>query len=77
MTPAHFATEVRIQKVERMLLDTHEPLKTIAVACGFANANHLCKVFRRFRQYTPTAFRRELRVPGRPRSVEVAKLAAI
>jgi AraC-like DNA-binding protein len=76
MTPAHFATEVRIQKVERMLLDTHEPLKTIAVACGFANANHLCKVFRRFRQYTPTAFRRELRVPGRPRSVEVAKLAA-
>jgi AraC-like DNA-binding protein len=77
MTPAHFATEVRIQKVERMLLDTHEPLKTIAIACGFANANHLCKVFRRFRKYTPTAFRRELRVPNHPRSVEAPKLAAV
>lgn len=77
MTPAHFATEVRIQKVERMLLDTHEPLKTIAVACGFANANHLCKVFRRFRQYTPTAFRRELRVPGRSRNADAPRLAAI
>ncbi len=77
MTPAHFATEVRIQKVERMLLDTHEPLKTIAVACGFANANHLCKVFRRFRKYTPTAFRRELRTSGRPRSAEAAVRAAV
>lgn len=72
MTPAHFATEIRIQKVERMLLDTHEPLKTIAVACGFANANHLCKVYRRFRNDTPTAFRRELRLLARPRSAAVA-----
>jgi len=65
LTPAHFATEVRIQKVERMLLDTREPLKTIAAACGFANANHLCKVFRRFRRCTPTAFRRELGLSAR------------
>jgi AraC-like DNA-binding protein len=61
MTPAHFATQVRIQTVEKMLLATREPLKTIADACGFANANHLCKVFRRFRQFTPTAFRQALR----------------
>jgi AraC-like DNA-binding protein len=30
-------------------------------ACGFANANHLCKVFRRFRHITPIAFRQALR----------------
>jgi AraC-like DNA-binding protein len=65
LTPARFATEVRIQKVERMLLETREPLKAIAAASGFANANHLCKVFRRFRHCTPTAFRRKLRSPGR------------
>jgi AraC-like DNA-binding protein len=64
ITPAHFATQVRIQTVERMLLDTYKPLKIIADACGFANANHLCKVFRRFRQLTPTAFRQALRVSG-------------
>ncbi len=60
-TPAHFATEVRIKRVEDMLRDTAEPLKSIAAACGFANANHLCKVFRRFRQHTPTAFRQSVR----------------
>ena len=61
MTPSHFATQVRIQAVEKMLLSTREPLKTIADACGFANANHLCKVFRRFRHFTPTSFRHALR----------------
>jgi AraC-like DNA-binding protein len=61
MSPARFATEVRIQRAERMLLDTYEPLKTIADACGFASANHLCKVFRRFRHSTPNSFRRVFR----------------
>jgi AraC-like DNA-binding protein len=61
VTPAHFATEVRIQRVEQMLLATREPLKTIADACGFANANHLCKVFRRFRHFSPRTYRHELR----------------
>jgi AraC-like DNA-binding protein len=61
VTPAHFATEVRIQRVEQMLLATREPLKTIADACGFANANHLCKVFRRLRHFSPRTYRHELR----------------
>jgi len=58
ITPGHFATEVRLQKVEAMLLETREPLKRIADACGFANQNHLCKVFRRFRRITPTMYRK-------------------
>ena len=61
LTPAHFATDLRIQKAARMLLDTRAPLKTIADACGFANANHLCKVFRRLRHLSPSAFRQVCR----------------
>lgn len=57
LTPAHFATNVRIQEAARMLIHTREPLKTIADACGFANANHFCKVFRRLRHLSPSAFR--------------------
>jgi AraC-like DNA-binding protein len=60
MTPSRFATQVRLQAVEKMLLSTREPLKIIADACGFANASCLCKVFRRFRHITPSAFRRAL-----------------
>jgi AraC-like DNA-binding protein len=61
MTPGRFATEIRLGKVEEMLLETREPLKVVADACGFANPNHLCKVFRRLRQVTPTVFRQKTR----------------
>lgn len=57
MTPAHFATEVRVHEAARMLLNTREPLKRIADACGFANANHFGKVFRRFCHLSPKAYR--------------------
>jgi AraC-like DNA-binding protein len=61
LTPAHFATEVRIHEAARMLLETHTPLKQIAAACGFANANHFCKVFRRIQHVSPKAYRRTVR----------------
>jgi AraC-like DNA-binding protein len=57
LTPAHFATEVRIQEAIRMLLDTRVPLQGIAEACGFSSASHFCKVFRRHRHLSPSAFR--------------------
>jgi AraC-like DNA-binding protein len=57
MTPAHFAAEIRVQRATNMLIETAVPLKAIAGACGFANANHFCKVFRRFRQLSPATFR--------------------
>jgi len=57
LTPAHFATEVRIQEAARLLRETRQPLKQIADTCGFANANHFCKVFRRFQHLSPAAYR--------------------
>ena len=60
LTPARFATEVRIHHATRMLLDTRAPLKQIAHACGFANANYFCKVFRRFQHMSPASYRRAL-----------------
>lgn len=58
LTPARFTTEVRIQEAARLLLDTRAPLKQIAAACGFANANYFCKVFRRFQHMSPASYRR-------------------
>jgi AraC-like DNA-binding protein len=60
LTPARFATEVRIHEATRMLR-THAPLKQIADACGFANANHFCKVFRRFQHLSPASYRDAIR----------------
>jgi AraC-like DNA-binding protein len=60
VSPARFLAEVRIEKAAHMLRDTRDPVKTIAVTCGFANANHFAKVFHRLRHQTPTSFRRRL-----------------
>jgi hypothetical protein len=58
LTPAHFAVEVRIHEAARLLRETRSPLKVIASTCGFANANHFSKVFRRYRHTSPPAYRR-------------------
>jgi AraC family transcriptional regulator len=54
-------TEVRLQAAARLLVATSLPLSQIALDCGFANANHFGKVFRRFRRQTAGAYRRALR----------------
>jgi len=61
LTPAHFATQVRVHEAARMLIETRLPLKTIAADCGFANANHFSKVFRRLQHLSPASYRRTMR----------------
>lgn len=57
LTPAHFVSEVKVQKAARLLQSTQLSLSAIAQECGFANANHLGKVFRRFRSQSPSSYR--------------------
>ena len=60
LTPARFMTEVRVQEAARLLVTTRLPLARIAHECGFANANHFSKVFRRFRHQSTGAYRRSV-----------------
>ena len=60
LTPARFVADVRIHQATHMLLATRAPLKQIADACGFANANYFCKVFRRLQHMSPASYRRAL-----------------
>ena len=61
VSPARFVTEVRLQAAARLLVTTSLPLSQIASECGFANANHFSKVFRRHRHQSVGAYRRSLR----------------
>ncbi len=60
LTPARFMTEVRVHAAAHLLITTRLPLARIADECGFANANHFGKVFRRFRHQSAGAYRRAL-----------------
>lgn len=59
LSPGAQVFELRVMEVRRLLLETREPLKEIAVRTGFADANHLCKAFRRRFHLSPGAYRRQ------------------
>jgi AraC-like DNA-binding protein len=61
LSPARFITDVRLEQVTKLLAGTDEKLETIARQTGFADANHLCKVFRRHLQVSPGEYRRQMR----------------
>jgi len=60
VTPAHYVTRLRIEEVQRRLLQSGAKLATVARETGFADANHLCKVFRRYLHVSPGEFRRQM-----------------
>ncbi len=57
-TPHSYITGLRLQRAQRLMLTTGEPLSQIALACGLANQAHLSKLFRRWFGETPSAWRR-------------------
>lgn len=58
-SPAHYVAEVRLQEASRRLLQAGLTLKVIAAETGFADANHLCKAFRRAYHVSPAQYRRQ------------------
>lgn len=64
LSPAAYITQIRMDEVIRRLTQTRQSLKQMARETGFADANHLCKVFRRQFQTSPGRFRQRLFLPG-------------
>ncbi len=50
----------RIERARRMLVETVEPIKAIATACGFADQAHLTRLLSRKFGVTPAALRRSV-----------------
>jgi AraC-like DNA-binding protein len=59
--PAHYIARIRLEEVARRLAQTDATLARIASETGFADANHLCKAFRRRFHLSPGAYRRQMR----------------
>ena len=60
LAPAAYVLGIRLAEARRRLRETAAPLKDVAAATGFADANHFCKVFRRQFHLSPGAYRRQV-----------------
>ncbi len=60
LAPARYIMQVRLGEVRRGLLEGDESLSVLAARTGFADANHLCKAFRRAYHQSPGQYRRQM-----------------
>jgi AraC family transcriptional regulator len=62
VTPGHYITTRRVERVCTMLITTRTPLAQLALACGFCDQAHLSRLFRRKIGMPPSAWRRAMTV---------------
>ena len=60
VTPLRYVASRRVAHVCRMLIATREPISQLALACGFSDQAHLCKLFGRTIGMSPSAWRRAM-----------------
>ena len=58
VSPWAYIIMARVERANRMIRATREPLSQIASACGFADQAHLCRAFRRWVGVSPGIWRR-------------------
>jgi transcriptional regulator GlxA family with amidase domain len=58
-TVINYIQRRRVERAQQMMLLSDQPLSQIAVACGFADQAHYCRVFRDVIGLSPNAWRRE------------------
>ncbi|MFH1378140.1 MAG: AraC family transcriptional regulator [Planctomycetota bacterium] len=56
-TPHQYLTERRIQRARQRLATTHEPVKRIAIDCGFQSLENFYRCFKRATTMTPARYR--------------------
>jgi LacI family transcriptional regulator len=52
-------TRLRLERAKRLLVETFEPLKSLARSCGFTGPKQMWKVFRRVEGISPGQYRRK------------------
>lgn len=57
LTLHDYILKIRVDKAKLLLIDTNDPVKSIADNTGFTNDSHFCKVFRKFTSISPARYR--------------------
>ncbi|MDB5480014.1 MAG: helix-turn-helix-domain containing protein AraC type [Caulobacteraceae bacterium] len=63
-TPHAFIVARRLHRAAELMLTSDDPLSQVALACGFADQAHLCKMFKQRHGQSPAVWRRQRRDVG-------------
>lgn len=67
ITPAGFVASARVDAARRLLEDTEQPLRRVALNCGFSNMNTMRRIFCKTAGVTPAAYRSRFHRSGEPK----------
>jgi len=67
--PRVYLTRLRVEKACELLETTDLPITEIALEVGYSSSQVLARVFVKYRRFSPTAYRRAVRDPGRRNSL--------
>lgn len=67
-SPQQFLMKFRITKATEFLVDTELSIENIAYSCGYSNIYSFSKVFKKITGYSPSAYRKNKRIPEGERS---------
>lgn len=59
--PHQYLMQLRIERAKRLLRDTNTSVVDVALTCGFANQEHMTRLFKRNSGTTPAVYRKMLR----------------
>lgn len=63
LSPHSYIVQKRIERTQRLMLTTDEPLARIALDCGLSDQPHFSNLFRRHVGVSPNNWRRQRRSP--------------
>ena len=59
VTPSEYIINFRLKTARELLLNTSQPIKSIALACGYQDAYYFSNAFKKRYGISPTAFRKQ------------------
>lgn len=59
-TPVEYLNEYRIDQASHLLLSSNDKIMDIAFECGFPNFSYFIKLFRKYKECTPSNFRNKI-----------------
>lgn len=59
LTPGAYIKEVRYKMAARLLIESAQPLSSIAFDCGFSDQSHMTREFKKLAGVTPKAYRKK------------------
>ena len=71
-TPHAFVVGRRLHRAAELMLTSNDSLSQVALACGFADQAHLCKIFRQRHGQSPAVWRRQRRDVGSGAALSIA-----